>query len=155
MLRGLVLGLAILGLAGTVSAGDLFAGKWKLSVTKSKFTAGMGFRALSVEVVEAGANLAISAKGTDSAGKATSTKYTFPVTGGSLTFTEGAPASGTTVAVARLGANTIDSITTVNGFQVGTALSTVSGDGKTLTRVEKGIDAAGKVFTNTEVYERQ
>ena len=31
----------------------------------------------------------------------------------------------------------------------------VSADGKTLTRVVKGVDALGKAFQSTEVYERQ
>jgi hypothetical protein len=155
MMKKLVLGLMALGFVGTVSAADLFTGTWKLNVAKSKFTAGMEVKALNVLVVEKGANLEISATGTNGAGKPTSVKYTMPMKGGPLTYTEGAPASGATVAIKRVDASTIDSAASLNGKEVGTTHATVSADGKTLTRVTKGMDASGKAFANTEVYERQ
>jgi hypothetical protein len=55
----------------------------------------------------------------------------------------------------RVNATTIDSTNSLNGKEVGSAHSVVSADGKTLTRVVKGVDAQGKAFQNTEVYERQ
>jgi polyphosphate kinase 2 (PPK2 family) len=155
MIKKLVLGLMVLGFVGTVSAADLFTGTWKLNVAKSKFTAGMEVKALSVVIVEKGANLAISATGTDGAGKASSVKYTVPTQGGAVSYTEGAPASGATAVTKRVDASTIDGTSSLNGKEIGTTHATVSADGRTLTRVVKGMDANGKAFTNTEVYERQ
>ena len=155
MIKKLVLGLMVLGFVGTVSAADVFTGTWKLNVAKSKFTPGMEPKAVSVVVVEKGTDLAVSVTGTDSAGKAISVKYTLPMKGGAVTYTEGAPASGPTVAAKRVNANTIDSTSSLNGKEVGSTHTTLNADGKSLTRVVKGIDANGKAFTNTEVYERQ
>ena len=79
----------------------------------------------------------------------------FPMKGGALSYTEGAPASGATTMAKRVNASTIDSTATLNGKEVGSTHATVSADGKMLTRVVKGTDANGKMFTNTEVYEHQ
>ncbi len=155
MIKKLVVGLMALGFVGTVSAADVYTGTWNLNVAKSKFTPGMEVKALSAVVTEKGADLAVSGTGTDGAGKATSVQYMFPMKGGALSYTEGAPASGATVVAKRVNASTIDSTATLNGKEVGSTHATVSGDGKMLTRVVKGTDASGKAFTNTEVYERQ
>jgi hypothetical protein len=155
MIKRLVLGLMVLGFAGTVSAADGFAGTWKLNVAKSKFATGTEPKAVSVVVVEKGADLAVSVTGTDGAGKPISVKYTLPMKGGAVTYTEGAPASGATVAAKRVNANTIDSTSSLNGKEVGSTHTTLNADGKSLTRVVKGMDANNKPLTNTEVYERQ
>ena len=155
MFKKFALGLMVLGFVGTVSAADVFTGTWKLNVAKSAFTAGMEVKANSVVIVEKGADLSISAAGIDGTGKTTSVKYTIPMKGGAVSFTEGAPASGATVMTKRVDASTIHSTSTLNGKEVGTTHTTVSPDGKTLTRVVKGMDASGKAFTNTEVYDRQ
>ena len=155
MIKKLVVGLMALGFVGTVSAADVYTGTWNLNVAKSKFTPGMEVKAQTAVVTEKGADLAVTGTGTDGAGKATSVQYMFPMKGGALSYTEGAPASGATVVAKRVNASTIDSTATLNGKEVGSTHATISGDGKTLTRVVKGADASGKAFTNTEVYERQ
>jgi hypothetical protein len=80
-------------------------------------------------------------------------KYTLPLKGGAVSYTEGAPP--VTATTKRVNANTIDSTSSLNGKEVGTTHSVVSADGKTLTRAVKGVDAQGKPFHNTEVYDRQ
>ena len=82
MKKTLVFALMVLGFVGTLSAADLFTGTWKLNVAKSTFTPGMELKANSVVIAEKGADLAISGTGSDSAGKAVSVKYTFPMKGG-------------------------------------------------------------------------
>ena len=72
-----------------------------------------------------------------------------------MSYTEGTPASGATTTTKRVNASTNDSASTLNGKEVGSSHAVVSPDGKTLTRVVKGVDAEGKAFENTEVYERQ
>lgn len=54
-----------------------------------------------------------------------------------------------------MNATTIDSTSSLNGKEVGSTHAVVSANGKTLTRTVKGVDAQGKAFQNTEVYERQ
>ena len=43
----------------------------------------------------------------------------------------------------------------LNGKEVGSTQAVLAADGKTVTRVVKGVDAKGKAYQNTEVYERQ
>ena len=107
-----------------------------------------------VVITEQGANFSITAKGANAAGPV-SVKYTMPMKGGAVSYTEGAPASGATSVTKRVNANTIDSTSTLNGKEVGTTHAVISADGKTLTRVVKGVDPQGKAYTNTEVYDRQ
>jgi hypothetical protein len=155
MVKKLVLGLMLLGFTDTLLAADAFTGTWKLNVAKSKYAAGMEVKEVTVVVAEQGDNLAVTVKGTAGDGKPISVKYTLPVKGGAVSYTEGAPASGATVTTKRVNATTIDSTSSLNGKEVGSTHSVVSADGKTLTRVVKGLDAQGKAFQNTEVYERQ
>jgi hypothetical protein len=155
MVKKLVLGLTLLSLRGTLLAADVFTGTWKLNIARSKFAAGTEVKEVTAVVAEQGANLEVTVKGTAGDGKPISVKYTFPVRGGAASYTEGAPASGATATIKRVNASTIDSTSSLNGKDVGSTHAVVSADGKTLTRVVKGVDAQGKAFQNTEVYERQ
>ncbi len=155
MVKMLALGLTVLSLTGTLLAADAFTGTWKLNVAESKYSAGMAPKDVTVVVAEKGADMTVSATGTAGDGKPTSVKYSMPLKGGPVSYTEGAPASGATTTVKRVNATTIDSTSSLNGKEVGSTHAVVSANGKTLTRTVKGVDAQGKAFQNTEVYERQ
>ncbi len=155
MVKMIAAGLTVLSFTGTLLAADAFTGTWKLNVAKSKYAAGMAPKEVTVVVAGEGADMTVSATGIANDGKPTLLKYSMPVKGGPLKYTEGAPASGATVMIKRVNATTIDSTASLNGKEVGSTHAVVSGDGKTLTRVVKGVDAQGKAFQNTEVYERQ
>ena len=155
MVKKLVLALTVLSFTGTLVAADAFTGTWKLNVAKSKFAAGMEAKDVTVVITEEGANLVVTVKGTAGDGKPISVKYTFPAKGGAVNYTEGAPASGATVNSKRVNASTIDSTSSLNGKEVGSTHAVLAADGKTVTRVVKGVDAKGKAYQNTELYERQ
>lgn len=155
MVKKLVFGLMFVSFTGTLLAADAFTGTWKLNVAKSKFAAGTEAKELTAVVTEEGANLVVTVKGTAGDGKPISVKYTFPAKGGAVNYTEGAPPSGATVSSKRVNASTIDRTSSVNGKEVGGTHTVVAADGKTLTRVVKGVDAQGKAYQNTEAYERQ
>ena len=155
MMKTLVLGLMLLGFTGTLLAADAFSGTWKLNVAKSKLAAGTEVKEITVVIAEQGDNLAVTVTGTGGDGKPISVKYTLPAKGGSVSYIEGAPPSGATATTKRVNAKTIDSTSSLNGKEVGSTHTVISADGKTLTRVVKGVDAQGKAFQNTEVYERQ
>ena len=144
-----------MGFTATLLAADVFTGTWKLNVAKSKIAAGMEVKEVTVVVAEQGANLAITATGTAGDGTPISVKYTIPAKGGAVSYMEGAPASGATGMVKRVNANTIDGTTSLNGKEIGSTHTVLSADGKSLTRVVKGVDPQGKAFQNTEIYERQ
>jgi hypothetical protein len=155
MRKKLMLGLALVGFTATLLAADAFTGTWKLNVAKSKLAAGTEVKELNVVVAEQGDNLAVTVKGTAGDGTPISVNYTFPAKGGPVSYTEGAPTSGATATTKRVNASTIDSTSSLNGKEVGSTHAVVAADGKTLTRVVKGVDAQGNAFQNTEVYERQ
>jgi hypothetical protein len=155
MRKKLMLGLALVGFTATVLAADAFTGTWKLNVAKSKLTPGTEVKEITVVVAEEGANLSVAVKGTAGDGTPISVKYTLPAKGGPVSYTEGAPPSGATATTKRVNATTIDSTSSLNGKEVGSTHTVVSADGKTLTRVVKGMDPQGKPYQNTEVYERQ
>ena len=155
MLKKLMLGLALVGFTATLLAADAFTGTWKLNVAKSKLTPGTEVKEITVVVAEEGADLAVAVKGTAGDGTPISVKYTLPAKGGPVSYTEGAPPSGATATTKRVNATTIDSTSSLNGKEVGSTHTVVSADGKTLTRVVKGMDPQGKPYQNTEVYERQ
>ncbi len=155
MVKKLVLALTVLSFTGTLLAADAFTGTWKLNVAKSKLAAGMEVKELTAVLAEEGANLVVTVKGTAGDGKPISVKYTFPAKGGAVNYTEGAPPTGATATAKRPNASTIDSTSSLNGKEVGSTHTVVAADGKTVTRVVKGVDAQGKAYQNTEVYERQ
>src|SRR4029450_12581189 len=155
MLKKLAVGLTLLSFSGTLVAADPFSGTWKLNVAKAKVAAGTEVKELTVVVAEQGDNLAVTVKGTAGDGKPISVQYTLPAKGGPVSYTEGAPASGATAITKRVNASTIDSTSSLNGKEVGSTHAVIAADGKTLTRVVTGVDAQGKAYQNTEVYERQ
>ena len=155
MLKNLSLGLTLLSLTGTLLAADAFTGTWKLNVAKSKLSAGTEVKEVTVVITEQGDNLGVDVKGITGDGTPISVKYSLPAKGGPVTYTEGAPPSGATAMTKRVNATTIDSTSSVNGKEVGSTHTVIAADGKTLTRVVKGVDAQGKAYQNTEIYERQ
>ncbi len=155
MLKKFVLGLMILGFVSAASAADVFTGTWKLNVAKSKYSPGPAPKAVTVAIAEKGADLAIIATGTDGADKPISMKYTFPMKGGPIVYTEGAPASGATVLIKRPNANTIEGTSTLNGKETGTTSTVLASDGKAFSQTMKGTTADGKPVNNTLVYEKQ
>ena len=155
MVKKLLVGLALVGFTGTLFAADAFTGTWKLNVAKSKLAPGTEVKDLTVVVAEQGENLAVTVKGTAGDGTPISVKYAFPMKGGAVSYTEGAPTTGATGATKRVNATTINGTSSLNGKEVASSHTVVSADGKTLTRTVKGTDAQGKPYQNTEVYEKQ
>jgi hypothetical protein len=155
MLKKFVLGLMILGFVGAASAADVYTGTWKLNVAKSKYSPGPAPKAVTVVIAEKGADLALSATGTDGADKPISVKYTFSMKGGPLAYTEGAPTNGATVVLKRPNARTLEGTSTLNGKETGTSTTVVAADGKTFTRTVKSTNNEGKPVLNTELYEKQ
>lgn len=155
MLKKFALGLMILGFVSAASAADVYTGTWKLNVAKSKYSPGPAPKAVTVVIAEKGADLALSATGTDSADKPISVKYTFSAKGGPLNYTEGAPTNGAKVVIKRPNTTTLEGTSTLNGKETGTSVTVVAADGKTFTRTVKSTNAEGKPVNNTELYEKQ
>jgi hypothetical protein len=139
----------------TLWAADAFTGTWKLSPAKSKFPKGFETKEMTVVMAEQGANMAVTAKGVGGDGKTISVKYSFPMSGGPVNYTEGGPAFRTAVVNKRIDANTFESTITINGKDSRTTRAAVSKDGKTFTLTRKGADEKGNAIEGVEFYERQ
>lgn len=90
MVKMLALGLTVLSFTGTLLAADAFTGTWKLNVAESKYSAGMAPKDVTVVIAEKGADMTVSATGTAGDGKPMSVKYSMPLKGGPVSYTEGA-----------------------------------------------------------------
>jgi hypothetical protein len=97
--------------------------------------------------------MTVTVKTTAADGKESITNLTFKDDGKSY------PASGTPdydmVSVTRVDSLTVHSTQTKAGATIGTAVRTVSKDGKTLTFAQKGTDASGGKYDDVSVYDKQ
>ncbi|MGD1096752.1 MAG: hypothetical protein ABSB35_32760, partial [Bryobacteraceae bacterium] len=137
--------LAVTGLL--FGADDKLAGTWKLNVAKSKpapTPPGRGVKAETIVIPESGETATVTISGTREDASAILTKYTVPVHGGPVVYSEGAPPAGVSSATKRIDDRTVDFITRLNGKDVSTNHVTVSADGKTMRLSLKGTDAQGK-----------
>jgi hypothetical protein len=145
---------AILALgAGTALAADAVVGTWKLNVAKSTFSPGPAPKSQTRVYSESAQGMTVIVKTTAADGKESSTTLTFKEDGKPY------PMSGNPdvdmVSLTRVDAFTVHSTQTKAGATVGTAVRTVSKDGKTLTFAQKGTRANGGKFDDVSVYDRQ
>jgi hypothetical protein len=152
----LVCFLAFLGSASSLQAADPFVGTWKLNVAKSKpapAPPGMAVNAETQVLQATGDQYVLSAKGTRENGAAISSRASFPLKGGPVTYTEGAPPAGISRTMKRINESTLDFSETRDGKVDGTIHAVVSG--KTLRLETKGIDEKGKPTTGLVVFDKQ
>jgi len=158
-MRKLLVCSFFLGLVSSVLwAGDPFAGTWKFNSAKSKpapTPAGMAFKEQTMVIEETADTATVTIKGTRENGSAASTKYTTPLKGGPVNYTEGAPPAGVSVATTRIDERTVDFITTRDGKTVSTNHVTVSGNGETMRLDVKGVDPQGKPVQSLIVFDKQ
>ncbi len=152
MLKRLLCATLALGSSvGLLVAADAFTGSWTLDVAKSTFASdNPAPQELTLTFTEQGANRTQILKGIAADGRATSTAWTAPMTGGAANFPAGqGPNGGASVAV-------VDATTLVmtqnhpNGKSGASRTYQVTADGKTLTLIQKredGQERARMVFS--------
>ena len=155
MIKRLMWTMLVLGSIGSLWGADAFVGTWKMNVAKSTFAAGREVKEMTMTVSEQGDNALVAAVGSYRDGKPISTKYTVPIKGGTLNYSQGAPPAGTTIVAKRIDNNTIEFTVTMSGKQLAADRGVLSADGKTITLMRNGVDASGKPFKGTEVFNRQ
>lgn len=84
-----------------------------------------------------------------------SMKYTVPIGGGPLTYTEGATPAGLTSISKRIDERSNIINTTLNGKEVAVNQVAISADGKTMTALTKAVDPEGKPISVKEVFTKQ
>jgi hypothetical protein len=138
---------------GTAIAADAVAGTWKLNLAKSTFSPGPGPKSQTRVYSESAQGMTVIVKTTTADGKNSSTTLTYKEDGKPY------PASGSPdfdmVSVTRVDALTTRSTQMKAGATVGTAVRTVSKDGKTLTFAQKLTHANGVKYDDVSVYDRQ
>jgi len=137
----------------TVFAADPALGTWQLNLAKSSFSPGPPPKAQTRIYTESAQGITLTVNSTAADGKESTTTLTFKGDGTPV------PVSGNpnfdTVSVKSISARSVKATQMRAGVTVGTAVRTVSKDGKTLTYKASGTDAKGAKYSSVEVYDRQ
>lgn len=156
------LGAALLAIAalvphGSVSAQAEFVGSWVLDAESSQLPAGVAPTDLTLEITEAGDGKFKSVSETTVNGVTGRSEVTFAVDGKdyATTATPAPPgAPSVTQAVERVSDTAYKQSVKVNGQLLATALTEISGDGKTLTQTTTGVGQFASL-SSTAVFRRK
>jgi hypothetical protein len=132
---------------------DESLGTWKLNMGKSKFNPTAPVKSLTTtrEAAEGGVKLTTTGEQAD--GTKINSSYTAKYDGNNYPVT-GAPWD--TISIKQVDANTLTTVTKKTGGKYkSTGRTVISKDGMTMTNTSKGINAEGKPFTYTMVWEKQ
>lgn len=151
------LALATLVPLGAVQAQAEFVGSWVLDMASSTLPAGVAPTAGTLEVTDAGAGKFKSVSEATVNGVTGRSEVTFAVDGKDYETTSTPPPPGApslTQAVERVSDTVYKTIVKLNGEPLATALTEISGDGKTLTQTTTGLgDYAA--LSSTTVFRRK
>lgn len=132
---------------------DPFVGTWRLNVAKSKYSPGPVPKSVTSTYEAAGQGYKVAVKN-ESASGTIQYGYTTNVDGKDAAMTGNNP-NADMVAVRRIDARTLESVSKKGGKVTITQRNVVSADGKTRTVTTTGIDAQGQKLNNVAVFERQ
>jgi hypothetical protein len=144
-------GLPALLMSVPAFAADNWVGTWKLNPGKSKTANAITAQTLKFEATPEGIKL--SSEGTDAQGQPMKSGYTSKFDGKDVPWA-GNPMADT-AAPKRIDDNTYENVWKKAGKVTVTAKVSVSGDGKTLTITQTGMDAEGKPVSAMTVYDKQ
>jgi hypothetical protein len=151
-----MLGVAavVLAVAAVAAAQpDPLVGTWSLNLAKSKYSPGPPPKSATTTYEAAGKGYKVSVKMEPASGPAQQWSYTTQLDGKDSPIT-GNP-NADTVAVKRIDANTLESVSKKDGKAVVTQKIVVAADGKTRTVTTTGTNAQGEKVHNVAVYEKQ
>jgi hypothetical protein len=144
-----VLVITVMGAFGA----DESLGTWKLNIGKSKFNPAAPVKSLTTirEAAEGGVKLTTTGEQAD--GTKIDSSYTAKYDGNEYPVA-GAPWD--TISVKQVDSNTFTTVTKKTGGKYkSTGRTVISKDGKTMTTTSRGINAQGKPFSYTMVWEKQ
>jgi hypothetical protein len=153
LFKTLLVGALVAMGAGSALAADTVVGTWKLNLAKSTFSPGPAPVSQTRSYAESAQGITVTVKTTAADGKESTTVLTYKEDGKPHAET-GSPDLDTAI-ITRVDALTVHSTQTKAGAIVGTAVRTVSKDGKTLTFAQKGTHANGSKYENVSVYDKQ
>jgi hypothetical protein len=147
----LALGLCFIGV-GVCFAQNPFVGTWKLNEAKSSLVPGAPRNNTVVYETE-GVNFKVKTDGTDGTGKSTHSEWTGKFDGKAYPVTD--DPSSDSRSYTRKGIHELDFKGKKGTKVTTTGRIVVSDDGKSRTVTTRGIDAQGKRFRSTAVYDQQ
>lgn len=150
---GTMLALAAPIALASAQAIDPAIGTWELNVAKSKYSAGGAPKSQTRTYVATAKGYKFTAKGVGADGKPTSTEFTVGFDGKYVPVT-GNPAIDS-IMVKRVNASTIKAWQKKGNAMAIRTTRAISKDGKTLTATARGKNAAGKAYTNVEVFDKK
>jgi len=151
----MILSAAVLAVVVLVNAQskDPFVGTWRLNVAKSKYSPGPAPKSITSTYEAAGKGYKVSVKN-ESASGTTEYSYTTNLDGKDSPVTGNNP-NADMLAVRRIGARTLESVSKKGGKVTITQRNVLSADGKTRTVTTTGTDTQGQKVNNVAVFERQ
>jgi hypothetical protein len=132
---------------------DPFVGTWKLNPAKSKYDPGPTPTSITTIYEAAGQGLKVSVTNESASGKV-QYGYTTNLDGKDSTLTGNNP-NADTLAVRRIDARTLETVSKKGGKVTITQRNVLSTDGKTRTVTTTGTDAQGQKVNNVAVFEKQ
>ena len=154
ILSCLAVGAAVLASASSARAADNWVGTWKLNLARSKFVPGPPPQTQTIKFdPTADGGIKLTADSVDGQGKPMHLEYTARFDGTETPWAGNPNADA--AAPRRIDANRYENVWKKDGKVVVSVSATVSADGKTLTVIQRGKDAQGRVMDMTEVFERQ
>jgi hypothetical protein len=134
---------------------DNSIGTWKLNLEKSKYTpAAMPVKSLTATREASDGGVKVTTTGEQANGAAINASYTAKYDGKDVQVTGNAPYD--TISIRQVNANHFtDERKKTDGKYRATGRTAISGRGKTLTTTTQGINADGKSFTSTFVFDKQ
>jgi hypothetical protein len=163
--KGLVLSLAVIALVGTTLTAqgrDPLAGTWRLNVAKSMFPPGAMPPQSGTRVFEDLGNgfIQVTNNGMNAAGNRTGNQFIFKRDGkeyaiAALTAQPVTTLTKIAFTVKSMNPFNVEYTTKVDGKVTGTAVETLSADGKVYTVTVKGMNQQGQPTTTVTVYEKQ
>ena len=156
LLRGLVVGMLIVGCAGVATAQekDPMIGTWKFNAAKSNWSPGPAPKEMTVTIEPAGPGRKVEVVGVAQDGSAIKWGFTGNFDSKDIKITGSNPEADV-VMLKRLSPTTTRSTYKKGGNRTLVNGVSVSADGKTLTVASTGVNAKGQTVKNTSVYDKQ
>ena len=140
-------------LVGSAQSKDPFVGTWKMNPAKSSYSPGPVPKSITSIYEAAGKGYKVSVTNESASGK-TQYGYTTNADGTDAKLTGNNP-NADTIAVRRIDANTLESVSKMGGKTTITQRNVLSADGKSRTVTTTGTDPKGQKVHNVAVFERQ
>jgi hypothetical protein len=151
-MRKIIFALTLLAFATPLFASDPFAGTWKLNPDKTKYTTGTAPKSVTLVIEEQGANLLVTATGTNANGSPISVTYSIPIKGGAGTVQSG---DFDGITAKQVSDHVRVNSYTKGGNEIRTRRMTVSNDGKSMQSAVAGTGVQGEKVAGVDVYDKQ